>query len=76
MMRIMIACEIANKSENMENQKHRVFWENIVFFQVPAISWVLGSSGMSWICLSQVEDLKHLFSEISGSDVLEVGIDE
>ena len=41
----MIACEIANKSENMENQKHRVFWENIVFFQVPAISWVLGSSG-------------------------------
>ena len=45
MMRIMIACEIANKSENMENQKHRVFWENIVFFQVPAISWVLGSSG-------------------------------
>ena len=46
MMRIMIACEIANKSENMENQKHRVFWENIVFFQVPAISWVLGSSGI------------------------------
>ena len=42
----MIACEIANKSENMENQKHRVFWENIVFFQVPAISWVLGSSGI------------------------------
>lgn len=25
---------------------------------------------------TQVEDLKHLFSEISGSDVLEVGIDE
>ena len=46
MMRIMIACEIANKSENMENQKHRVFWENIVFFQVPAISWVLGSFGI------------------------------
>ena len=46
MMRIMIACEIANKSENMENQKHLVFWENIVFFQVPAISWVLGSSGI------------------------------
>ena len=51
MMRIMIACEIANKSENMENQKHRVFWENIVFFQVPAISWVLGSSGRHHIIL-------------------------
>jgi hypothetical protein len=29
----------------MENPKHRVFCENIVFFQVPAISRVLEASG-------------------------------
>ena len=30
----------------MENPKHRVFCENIVFFQVPAISRVLEASGI------------------------------
>ena len=59
MMRIMIACEIANKSENMENQKHRVFWENIVFFQVPAISWVLGSSGVMTVAIWHTDCNNH-----------------
>ena len=36
---------LQNESENMENPKHCVFCENIVFFQVPAISRVLGASG-------------------------------